>query len=212
MSTIGNLPPSTSVNSTANYFNNFFATGVTVTQNIDDAVIAFFESITGDTTTGRTLASAILYTALNQGLDPMVFVDELRKLKTGKRIEIRTPIDSEQFVGVFNSYQELDAAKDEYVTGQLFYIPSQNVFYKLNRNMSNNLTEIIAVTGYVAERIVLSNKEEVYNYFTLSYTQEQNELNAYLTLMLNLNRINTSLLGISNSPPTSKYIKRAILP
>lgn len=212
MSTIGNLPPSTSVNSTANYFNNFFATGVTVTQNIDDAVIAFFESITGDTTTGRTLASAILYTALNQGLDPMVFVDELRKLKTGKRIEIRTPIDSEQFVGVFNSYQELDAAKDEYVTGQLFYIPSQNVFYKLNRNMSNNLTEIIAVTGYVAERIVLSNKEEVYNYFTLSYTQEQNELNAYLTLMLNLNRINTSLLGISNSPQTSKYIKRAILP
>ena len=38
------------------------------------------------------------------------------------------------------------------------------------------------------------------------------ELNAYLTMFLNINRANTSLLGISNLPQTSKYITRAILP
>ena len=38
------------------------------------------------------------------------------------------------------------------------------------------------------------------------------ELNAYLTMFLNINRIGTSLLGLSNSPQTSPYVKRAILP
>jgi hypothetical protein len=35
---------------------------------------------------------------------------------------------------------------------------------------------------------------------------------SYLTMFLNMNRVGTSMLGISNSPITSKYIKRAILP
>jgi len=39
-----------------------------------------------------------------------------------------------------------------------------------------------------------------------------NELNAYLTMFLNFNRASTSLLGLSNSPQTNKYIQRAILP
>jgi len=38
------------------------------------------------------------------------------------------------------------------------------------------------------------------------------ELNAYLTMFLNINRAGTSLLGISNSPQTNKYITRAVLP
>jgi hypothetical protein len=37
------------------------------------------------------------------------------------------------------------------------------------------------------------------------------ELDAYLTMLLNLNRVGTSLLGLSNSPRTSKYIERTIL-
>lgn len=41
---------------------------------------------------------------------------------------------------------------------------------------------------------------------------DKKQLNAYLTLFLNLNRIGTSLLGISNVPQTNKYIQRAILP
>lgn len=38
------------------------------------------------------------------------------------------------------------------------------------------------------------------------------ELNAYLTFILNLNRVGTSLLGISNNPQQSQYIIRSILP
>lgn len=38
------------------------------------------------------------------------------------------------------------------------------------------------------------------------------ELNNYLTMFLNLQRVGTSYLGISNQPITNKYINRAILP
>ena len=38
------------------------------------------------------------------------------------------------------------------------------------------------------------------------------QLNNYLTMLLNLNRVGTSLLGLTNSPQTSPYVARAILP
>ena len=37
------------------------------------------------------------------------------------------------------------------------------------------------------------------------------ELNLYLAMFLNLNRIGTSLVGVNNSPVQNKYITRAIL-
>ena len=51
----------------------------------------------------------------------------------------------------------------------------------------------------------------MYNYFFLSYTVEQDEITPFLTVLLNQNRVNTSLLGITNSPPVNKYVQRAIL-
>ena len=65
----GNLPPSTNTNPTADYFNNFFKTGFTVSQNIDDTMIGYFQTITGNRESGTTLASAVLYTAQSQGKD-----------------------------------------------------------------------------------------------------------------------------------------------
>lgn len=38
------------------------------------------------------------------------------------------------------------------------------------------------------------------------------ELNAFLTLYLNASRVNTSLLGLRQPPPTNKYVARTILP
>lgn len=38
------------------------------------------------------------------------------------------------------------------------------------------------------------------------------QLSDYLTMFLNLNRIGTSLLGLSNAPVTNKYVSRMILP
>ena len=40
----------------------------------------------------------------------------------------------------------------------------------------------------------------------------QGELDAYLAMFLNLNRIPSSLLGVSNTPVTNKYVQRAFLP
>lgn len=37
------------------------------------------------------------------------------------------------------------------------------------------------------------------------------ELNLYLAMFLNLNRVGTSLVGINNAPVTNKYVTRAIL-
>jgi len=38
------------------------------------------------------------------------------------------------------------------------------------------------------------------------------QINNYLALFLNLNRVGTSLLGLSNAPVTNKYLTRTILP
>lgn len=38
------------------------------------------------------------------------------------------------------------------------------------------------------------------------------ELDAYLAMFLNLNRIPSSLLGVSNTPVTNKYVARTFIP
>ena len=38
------------------------------------------------------------------------------------------------------------------------------------------------------------------------------ELDAYLAMFLNLNRVPSSLLGLSNTPVTNKYVARTFLP
>lgn len=41
---------------------------------------------------------------------------------------------------------------------------------------------------------------------------KKGELNNYLTMFLNLQRVGTSYLGLTNSPVANKYITRTILP
>ena len=210
MKVSGNLPPSTTINGAAEYFDNQNKSTVSISQNVDDAVIAFFQSITGERSSGVTLASAILYTSASRGMDPMLFVDELRKLKSGRLVEEKYPIDAELFISSYNSYSDIVENIVEFEIGQLFYNPTLNVFYQVV--YSNQQVTLITVTGYKAERVVTSDGNLLFNYFTIKTVREENELNAYLTMLLNLDRVNTSLLGISNSPQTNKYIKRAILP
>lgn len=38
------------------------------------------------------------------------------------------------------------------------------------------------------------------------------QLNQYLSQVININRVPTSLLGVQNQPQTGKYVQRAILP
>lgn len=106
---------------TVTFFNNYFLPNFTVSQNVDDAILGFFEKITQNTESAKILASAVIYTSLARNLDT---------------IEVLTKFS----------------------------------------------------------------------------TLAEGELNSYISMFLNLNRIGTSYLGINNFPQVSKYVQRTILP
>ena len=256
----GNLPPNNNVNSTTEYFNNYYDESFTTSPNINDAVIGYFQTVTGDVDAGKTLASTVIYTALTQGLDPMSLVDEFKKMSSGKRIEVKTPIPAETVNSSYSTYDDIVAHKNEYAVGQLFYLSITKTFYRsysiqlqtnqplavettfanptflleedfvlpdgqelinpvgienpdtyIQKTYIDQTVQIEAVTGYSRETVSIGNGQYAYNYYYLTYTQERDELTPYLTMLLNQNRVNTSLLGISNSPTINKYIQRAIL-
>lgn len=104
----------------SNFFNNLTLPSVSVSQNVDDAVIGYFQQVAENKEAARALASAVILTSVSQGIDPMETLQQFMKM--GKA-----------------------------------------------------------------------------------------ELNGYLTMFLNLNRVGTSYLGISNQPVTGKYVARTIL-
>jgi hypothetical protein len=101
------------------YFNNFFKQPIDISPAQDDAIVAFFETVTDNKESAKALASAVIYTSKQQQTDPMQILDEFRKLDKG-------------------------------------------------------------------------------------------QLNAYLCMFLNLNRVGTSLLGVNTQPVKSKYVERSI--
>ncbi len=107
--------------STKNFFNNTNLPPISVSQNVDDAVIAYFQQITDNKDSARALAAAVILTSVSQGIDPMETLQEFMKM-------------------------------------------------------------------------------------------DKSRLNSYLTMFLNLNRVGTSYLGITNQPTASKYVSRMILP
>jgi hypothetical protein len=77
----GNLPPIEDTNNTTEFFNNFYKQPTPgVSSNINDAVIGYFQSITGDRESGITLAAAVLFTAAQQGITPMEVVDQFNRV------------------------------------------------------------------------------------------------------------------------------------
>lgn len=242
----GNLPVNPDqIQTTTDFFNNFYSQYPSVSSATNDTVVAYFQSITGDVDAGRTLAGAVLYTATQQGIDPISIVEELKKFSDKNKIDVPvlTPL-TQSVVTQFETYEDIVAVKNNYQEGQLFYIIELEIFLKLTGG------DIVSASGYQAERVVLQDGTVVYNFSQLSYTAGKyaqrtsanavdtsvynngnwsssgtqyanpgpsvvynniNEINTYLTMFLNLNRSGTSLLGLSNSPLTSKYITRTIL-
>ncbi len=66
------------------YFNNFFEIPVEVSSNVDAAIIAYFEQITDNKESARALASAVIYTSVKQGLNPMATLKEFQQLPKGE--------------------------------------------------------------------------------------------------------------------------------
>lgn len=65
------------------FFNNFFEFPIEVSSNVDAAILAHFETITDNKESARALASAVIYTAIKQGLNPMTVLDEFRNISPG---------------------------------------------------------------------------------------------------------------------------------
>jgi hypothetical protein len=65
------------------FFNNYFDKPLTISSAKDDAIVAYFESITGNTKSATVLASAVIYTSSALNVDPMSVLDEFKKLDKG---------------------------------------------------------------------------------------------------------------------------------
>lgn len=86
MSVSGNLPVNENVNDTTEYFNNYFSQEYAASPNVNSAVIGYFQSICGNKEAGKILGTAVIYTALTRGIDPMSLVDEFKKMSDRSRL------------------------------------------------------------------------------------------------------------------------------
>lgn len=77
-----NVPVNDNVSSTT-YFNNYFGVDAKVSPNVDTAIISYFEEISYNRESAKALASAVIYTSISQGVDPMVTLQEFTKLPKG---------------------------------------------------------------------------------------------------------------------------------
>lgn len=163
----GNLPKPDNVNSTTEYFNNYFSDRFTTSPNINDAVIGYFQSVTGDVDSGKALAATVIYTALSQGLDPMSLVDEFRKLKAGRRVEVKTPIPNSSVIDSFTSYNQIVGDKNKYPVGQLFYVSSKNIFYRSYYAEISIQQPLVIQTSFADQTIVttVATKTSAHIYF-----------------------------------------------
>lgn len=66
------------------YFNNFFEIPIEVSSNVDSAIVAYFQQVADNDEEARILASAVIYTSVKQGLNPMDTLKEFQKLPKGE--------------------------------------------------------------------------------------------------------------------------------
>lgn len=101
-----------------------------------------------------------------------------------------------------------------------------NNFFQSDFNISPNVNDAIvsyfekqadnkeAALALAASVIYTSLAQDVNPMTTLDEFKDlsQGELNVFLAMYLNLNRVGSSLLGVRNQPATNKYVSRTILP
>jgi hypothetical protein len=66
------------------YFNNFFEIPVNVSSNVDAAIVAYFQQIADNEIEARALASAVIYTSVKQGINPMETLKQFQRLPPGE--------------------------------------------------------------------------------------------------------------------------------
>lgn len=86
MSQVSNID-AVSVNtrsSTPKYFNNFNLPAITVSNNINDSIVGYFEQIADSKIAAKSIAGAVILTAISQGVDPMDTLAEFSKMPPGE--------------------------------------------------------------------------------------------------------------------------------
>lgn len=78
------LNPTAAKNNAPQYFNNFYSTPFNVSADTNDAIVAFFQQYTQNATAANNLASAVLYTAMAQNIDPMGILSQFQNLPKGQ--------------------------------------------------------------------------------------------------------------------------------
>ena len=66
------------------FFNNFFNFPVEVSSNVDAAIVAYFEQVADSKEGAAALASAVIYTSIKKGVNPMSALEEFKKLPKGE--------------------------------------------------------------------------------------------------------------------------------
>lgn len=66
------------------YYNNYFLGTLNVSSNQNDAVNAYFQSITDNPQAAQVLASTVVYTAISQGINPMSIVQQFQEIPSGQ--------------------------------------------------------------------------------------------------------------------------------
>jgi hypothetical protein len=75
-----NLTPSLTTDDTDFFFSNYFTPTFTVSQNVDDAILSFFEKITENKESAKILASSVIYTSLARDLNPMEILSKFSSM------------------------------------------------------------------------------------------------------------------------------------
>lgn len=77
------LSTASALNNAQRYFSNFPAKDFSVGP-ANDVIVAFFETYTSNQVTAKNLASAVLYTAQVQNLNPIAVLEDFQRLPKGQ--------------------------------------------------------------------------------------------------------------------------------
>jgi len=73
---------SSGTNNTTRFFNNYFTPVYSVSSDINDAIVSYFQQQTGSLESAKLLAQTVINTAQAQRTDPLAILNEFQKLPT----------------------------------------------------------------------------------------------------------------------------------
>lgn len=101
---------------TTSYFNNYFTPSNGISQQVNESILSFFETQTGDLDSAKLLVQAVIDTAAAQREDPLVVLSTFQNLPAGELtallcLYLNTSRVNTSFLGVKNK-----VAPNQYVS------------------------------------------------------------------------------------------------